>query len=156
MTHLRRVSSNENVEKRLHFNADSSTLEFLMRTALAMNPLTIYHAVSIWFNRVQKMHQGEPDFELNISVDDVSTLIQHVMRPTAHQNSRVWEKCQEKPDLLRESQWDKHLRRNRPCSWRFGESRRSAESTHVQETQKEAGQWRHQMKTPLLALRGSK
>ena len=46
------------------------TLELLMRTTLAVNQLTICHAVSIWYNRV---HQCEMDFGLNFSVDDVTT-----------------------------------------------------------------------------------
>ena len=46
-------------------------------TFLAVNQLTIYHAVAIWCNRVQKMRHGERDFELNKSVHDVTTLEQH-------------------------------------------------------------------------------
>ena len=40
--------------------------------------LTICHAVSIWYNRVQKMHQRELDFDVNLSVDDVTTLAHDV------------------------------------------------------------------------------
>ena len=64
------VSPNANVE-------NFSTPELLTRTFLAVNQLIIYHAVSIWYTEVQKMHQGEPGFELNLSVDDVTTSVQH-------------------------------------------------------------------------------
>ena len=56
-----------------HFNADSS-----MRTMLAGNQLSICHAVSTWYNQVQKMHQSKPDFDLDLSDNDVTTLVQHV------------------------------------------------------------------------------
>ena len=52
--------------------------ELLVRTILAVNQLTIYHAVPIWYHQVQKMHPGEPDFELDVSVNDVTTLVQLV------------------------------------------------------------------------------
>ena len=57
------------------------------------------------------MHQGEPDFDGNMSVDDVMTSVQHstltrltqrasFMQPTAYQNSEVWRKFPEKLDSL--------------------------------------------------------
>ena len=54
------------------FNAESSTPELPMRMIPAVNQSTIYHAISIWYIRVQKMHPGELDFDLNFSVDDVT------------------------------------------------------------------------------------
>ena len=60
-----------------HFSSDSSTPELLMRAMLAVNQLTVYHAVSIWSNRVQNVHQSELAFDLNLSVDDVTTSVQH-------------------------------------------------------------------------------
>ena len=49
-----------------------------MRTILAVNPLTTYHAVSIWYGQVEKMHQRSPDFDFDLSVNDVSTPVQHL------------------------------------------------------------------------------
>ena len=40
-----------------------------MRTILAVEQLTIYHAVSIWYDQVQKMHQSKPGFDLDLSVN---------------------------------------------------------------------------------------
>ena len=50
----------------------------LMRTILAVNPLTTYHAVSIWYGQVEKMHKRRPDFDLDLTVNDVATLVQHL------------------------------------------------------------------------------
>ena len=49
-----------------------------MRTILAVNPLTTYHAVSIWYAQVEKMHQRRPDFDLDLSDNDVATPVQHL------------------------------------------------------------------------------
>ena len=58
------VCSNVNKPKKLfvHFNAYSSSLELLTRQIFALNQYTINHAVSIWYNQVQKMHQGKTGF----------------------------------------------------------------------------------------------
>ena len=50
----------------IHFKVDSSTSELLMRTSLAVNQLTFYHAVSLEYNRVHDMHQGEPDVDVKL------------------------------------------------------------------------------------------
>ena len=42
-----------------------------------MDQWTLRYCVLIWFNRMQKVNQGEPDFDLNLSVDDVATLVLH-------------------------------------------------------------------------------
>ena len=49
----------------VHFKGDSSTLEVLMKTVLAVNQRTTHHTVWIWYNRLQKMHHGELDFDFN-------------------------------------------------------------------------------------------
>ena len=48
-----------------------------MRTILGVNQLT-NTAVSIWYDQVQKMHHGKPDFDLVLSFDDIATLVQHL------------------------------------------------------------------------------
>ena len=53
---LETVSLHARGKETFHFNADSSSPELLMTTILAVDQLTTYHAVSIWYNRVQKMH----------------------------------------------------------------------------------------------------
>ena len=67
------------MEKR-HSNADSSALELLMRSILVVNQPTIYHVVSVVYNRVQKMHQVELDFDHYSLVDDVTTMVHHGTR----------------------------------------------------------------------------
>ena len=62
----------------VHFNADSSTPEVQMRMIPAVNQSRIYHAMWTWYNRVQKMHLGERDFDLKFSVDVVTTSVQMV------------------------------------------------------------------------------
>ena len=47
-------------QETVDINADVSTLDSLMRTILAVNQF-IYHAVSIWYNRVQKSHLASPE-----------------------------------------------------------------------------------------------
>ena len=77
VTDLRRVSSNAKRGKgTIHFNALTSTPELFTRNFVAVNQVIIYLAVSVWYNRVQKMHKREPDFELKSSHADVTTLIQ--------------------------------------------------------------------------------
>ena len=53
----------------------ASPYYLLVSTIWAVNQLTIYHAVSIWYDQVKKMHQGEPDFDLDLdlSVNNVTT-----------------------------------------------------------------------------------
>ena len=66
------------------------------------------------------MQQGGPYCDLDLSVNDVTSLVQHVtltrleqrasvMRPTIFQNFEVFEKFQEKLDFPWQSQSDKHM-----------------------------------------------
>ena len=55
------------------FHADSSSLELLMRTILAVNQITIHHAASIWHDQVQKV----------MCDNDVTTIVQHVTQDLA-------------------------------------------------------------------------
>ena len=43
-----------------------------------MNKLIIDHAVSIWYDHLQKMNQITTDFDLELCVNDIMTLVHHV------------------------------------------------------------------------------
>ena len=56
-----------------------------------------FTTLSLWYNQVQKLHQGRLDLDLDLSVNDVTTLVQHVTfdlagatRPT-HRHLEFWE-----------------------------------------------------------------
>ena len=125
----------------VHFKGDSSTLEVLMKTVLAVNQRTTHHTVSLWYNRLQKMHHGELDFDFNFSVDDVTTLVQHGTLDLADKHARA--SCDPPPTRtskigrsfkrtwvsLWESQRDKQMWRKRTFYWKMLVPRQSAEWT---------------------------
>ena len=47
-------------------------------TIMAVSQLTNHHALSIWYEPEQEMHQSELDLDLDLTVNDIATCVQHL------------------------------------------------------------------------------